>query len=295
MHDRAEDLHTRIDAVAERFRDDPTVSGTLYRERAIREFIVGDPGACPIWWQRAIECYERAGDLYRACGNRVNFGFAQYRLGAYAEAVAILGVAVVEAERMGLDHLLGMAWHNYGLALCELGAVEEARAVEAKAITFFAAQGNLRFEGVSRGYLARILLRTGALAEAEAEARRAVELLEPAKEDRVQALANLAAVLLASSRWTEALVQAREAMALLTLLDKVQEGEALARVVYAEALDATGDSAAARAAIAAARDRLLAAAARIDDPRWRDSFLRNVPENARTLELARVWLAEDGA
>jgi len=66
----------------------------------------------------------------------------------------------------------------------------------------------------------------------------------------------------------------------------------LSRLGYAEALDATGDHAAACAAITEARDRLLAQAARIDDPSRRKTFLENVPENARTLSLARQWLGE---
>jgi ATP/maltotriose-dependent transcriptional regulator MalT len=188
--------------------------------------------------------------------------------------------------------MLGVAWHNLGLVLGCLGAIEEARAVEAKAISLFAAHGNPRWEGSSRGYLARILLLAGEHEEAEAEARRAVELLQPAKANQVLARSILALVLLARRRPAEALAEAREAMELLALLGKVEEGEALARLMVAEALSATGDAEAARAAIADARDRLVATAARIDDPRLRDSFLHNVSENARTLELARAWLGE---
>jgi hypothetical protein len=48
----------------------------------------------------------------------------------------------------------------------------------------------------------------------------------------------------------------------------------------------------ARAAIAPARDRLLKNADKIVDPSYKKSFLENVPENARTLRLARAWLGE---
>jgi hypothetical protein len=36
--------------------------------------------------------------------------------------------------------------------------------------------------------------------------------------------------------------------------------------------------------------RLLRIADRIDDPAYQQSFLEGVPENARTLALAQVWL-----
>jgi hypothetical protein len=64
------------------------------------------------------------------------------------------------------------------------------------------------------------------------------------------------------------------------------------RLVHAEALHATGAHDAARAAIAQARARVTAIADQISDPVYRDSFLAQVPENARTLALATSWLGE---
>jgi hypothetical protein len=62
----------------------------------------------------------------------------------------------------------------------------------------------------------------------------------------------------------------------------------------AETLDASGEHASARAAMAAARARLFVRAARIADPARRASFLERVPEHARILELARAWIDEQG-
>ncbi len=45
-------------------------------------------------------------------------------------------------------------------------------------------------------------------------------------------------------------------------------------------------------AIAEARSRLFEIADRIPSPDYKQSFLENVPENARTLALARVALGE---
>ena len=70
---------------------------------------------------------------------------------------------------------------------------------------------------------------------------------------------------------------------------KPEEGESQVRLMIAEALHATGD-ADARSSIRAARERLLARAAKITSPEWRTSFLENLPENARTLALARELL-----
>jgi len=59
-------------------------------------------------------------------------------------------------------------------------------------------------------------------------------------------------------------------------------------LALAEALDATGDRDAARAAIADARVRLERRADRLGDPGWRASFLA-IADSARTLELAARW------
>jgi eukaryotic-like serine/threonine-protein kinase len=109
---------------------------------------------------------------------------------------------------------------------------------------------------------------------------------------QVPARATLAEVLLSRGLPGDALTEARAAMDVLASFGKVEEGEALARLVYVEALEATDDHAVACAAITEARDRLLTQAARIDDPIRRKTFLENVPENARTLSLARQWLGE---
>jgi tetratricopeptide (TPR) repeat protein len=295
LHEKAEALHARIEAVAERFGDDPTVSAYLHSQSAVRERLAGNFSAFRALTERALQCHERAGNLYDACLTRTNLAHAQCRLGAHADAVACLRAVIVDVERLGLDVYLGVAWQHLGFALVRLGALEEARVVESKAISFFAAQGNRRWEGISRCDLAQILCISSELEEAEAEARRAVELLEPAKAYQIGALAILAAVLLAQGRSPEALAVARKASAMLASLNTIEEGDVLTRLVHAEALRATGNHEAARAAIAEARDRLLAAAARIDDPQWRQSFLQNVPENARTLELAHAWLGEDVA
>jgi eukaryotic-like serine/threonine-protein kinase len=111
---------------------------------------------------------------------------------------------------------------------------------------------------------------------------------------RAPAMAVLARALigLGPGHAAEALDAAREALSTLESLDAIEEGESLVRLTYAEALAAAGDAAAAAAAIARARDSVFARAEGLRDPARRSRFLRDVPENARTVELARAWLEE---
>jgi hypothetical protein len=102
------------------------------------------------------------------------------------------------------------------------------------------------------------------------------------------ALAVLAQALLGRAKNDEGLVRAREAMDLLRSLGALEEGEALVRLTFAEALHANGDPAA-NAVIAEARESLVNRAARISDVRLRSSFLERVAENAATLARAATW------
>ncbi len=106
---------------------------------------------------------------------------------------------------------------------------------------------------------------------------------------RAMALAALAEVLIADGRGAEALPFAAEAREILDALTTIGENDARVRLAHAEALHAAGAAPAARSAIAAARDRLLRRASLIADDELRQSFLERVPENARTLSLARAW------
>jgi hypothetical protein len=132
----------------------------------------------------------------------------------------------------------------------------------------------------------KIVAREGkAAARAEREAAAAAELLLVAPPLRASALAVQARAALRQNRPAEAADLARSALALLEELGAIEEGEALVRLVHAEALAALGDHAASKRAASEARDRLLARAARITDPAWRERFLTEVPDNAGTLAL----------
>jgi hypothetical protein len=71
---------------------------------------------------------------------------------------------------------------------------------------------------------------------------------------------------------------------------RIDEGESIVRLAYAEGLEAVRDYPGAMRAIEAARDRLMARATRIRDGAMRSSFLERVPHHARTVALAHAWL-----
>jgi len=134
--------------------------------------------------------------------------------------------------------------------------------------------------------------RAGDLDHAERELEAALaQLSKSIPIDGPGVLGTVAALYLRGGRPVEALAAAEDGLARYQAMGACGffQGPRL-RLVHAECLAAAGQRDAAHRAVAAARDRLLTMADEIADPDYRRSFLQEVPENRRTLALAREWL-----
>ncbi|WP_437943222.1 protein kinase [Sorangium sp. So ce281] len=249
----------------------------------------GDPSACIASMGAALAAFEDIGDRREACRARLNMGLCYVQFGYFEAAAGVLRAGLEEAERMALDDRVPNALQNLGLALAHAGEVDAARAALRSSIEALTRRGDRRRECESRLQLARVLLLAGEPALAEAEAQAAEALARGVPERLPAAIAARARALLDLGRAGEALAATTQALSLLESGPRDEEGP-LVRLVHAEALAATGQMAEAKGAIALARNGLLVRAGRIGDPVWRERFLRDVPDNARILELAQGWL-----
>ncbi|MGK4003495.1 tetratricopeptide repeat protein [Sorangium sp. So ce1036] len=240
--------------------------------------------------EAAILASEQAGDGRNACSHRAGLGGIYAELGELQRAEGMLRAALGEADRMHLLELKLGVQANLAHVLACRGDLADARALAEEAVTSSRQAGLVRTELFARCYLANIYVVMGDLEVAEREARAAVALSPVAPTLGVQAFAVLARALLGLGRIDEAVRTAAEANSILASFGTLEEGESLVRLTFAEALAASGRHEEAAAAIAAARTALLARADKLSDPTWRERFLRDVPDNARTLELARRWL-----
>jgi tetratricopeptide (TPR) repeat protein len=150
-------------------------------------------------------------------------------------------------------------------------------------------------QGVAHAMLAKVLAASGELREAETYARRACELLAPFLSYLVYARTVLSNVLLARGRATEA-----RQVADLGVRDVARMGSwgvfaAAMHLSLAEACFADGDSRTGEMALREAVECVRARAADIPDPATRERFQRQVPANARILELARQRWGEAAA
>ncbi|KYG06256.1 hypothetical protein BE21_35910 [Sorangium cellulosum] len=211
----------------------------------------------------------------------------------------LLGAAE-PAERALLslrDDDMGMAssFRPFVLAwlLADRGALGEARAWAEELVASGRARRFSQDEGRGRWALAEVLRRAGELDAADAEAQAALAMLgATCPIDVPGVLATLAAVRLAQGRAGEGAAVAEEGLAKYKAMGgcSLFFRSAFLRLIHAECLEAAGEREAARAAIAEARRCVLANAEKIESAVDRASFLDDVPENRRTLALARQWL-----
>jgi serine/threonine protein kinase len=276
-------------------RDEPVLAGHMHFCRAFRaETVSGDPAAVLHELEQCVACFEVVGDLRRSCLQRRNVGYAKLELGLFEAAEVDLQAALTSALRLQIGVVASGARQAMAVALAHRGRLAEARALAIEAREWFSRRQDVRMATLSRIDLAAILAREGDLLAAEREARASLEYLAQVPGHarlRPMALAALARIVAARGGREEAAQLAAEAAALLELFGSVEKGEALVRLVHAEALEAGGEHAEACATIARARERVLARAHRISREDWRKSFLENIPEHARTLALAQAWLA----
>ncbi|WP_437720726.1 protein kinase domain-containing protein [Sorangium sp. So ce861] len=269
---------------------DSEVDAHIHQMRSYLAMCGGDLGAGVSSLKATALAFERAGDHRNTCNTRANLGVGYAELGDFERAESMLRAALAEADRMHLHDARFAAEMNLAQVLACRGQLAEARSLAESAAASTRRAGLVRTELLARCYLAKIALVSGDLDVAEREARAALALAPGAPTHAVQASAVLARALLGLGRVEEAMQAAAEASAQLSEFGTLEEGEPLVRLTYAEALAASGRHAEASAAIASARAALLARADKLSDPTWRERFLRDVPDNARTLELARQWL-----
>ncbi len=278
---RARELLARIEALT--LTGMPLAEAHRERARASSAFRGDkDLGAYVEFTRAGIERLEAAGDERTLAQQRTNLGYALTLLGA-PETEQVLLDGIAEAERLGLPLQAGTHRQNLGLIYMRQGRIVEALAVERASIDTFREAGDKRFEAASHVYLSTILEAARDFEGAESSARVALEMAASYPTRKATALGALAAARLARGDAPSALEAAWEGMALLETLGALEEGEEKLRFVHAAALAAVGRKDEAARAFATARERLRERATRIRDPRWRKSFLENVPENVALL------------
>jgi tetratricopeptide (TPR) repeat protein len=267
--------------------EDPLAEPWFKMALASASMISGDRSQFIYYIQDTIRGFERLGDQRTACLQRMDLGFGLFQIADYAGVVTTLSQVIKEAERLNLRRIPGAAMRALCPALARIGRVEEAKDVARHAISLLSAQGDLQQASSVRIHLAQLHALSNRWELAREEILAALANLITMAPVRPHALATLARIELRDQKVAEALRYATEAMRLFKPMSGVDAGETLVRLVYAEALLASGQQDAARAAAQDALRYLTLRAQSISTPEHRDAFLQKIPESAQTLAFAR--------
>ena len=286
-HDRAQ----HIEQLLEPHLDgcSASLAATVWHMRSFLAAFGSDLGGAATALGHAVRLWDAAGKQHQRCLDQGNLGVMLGDLGLYEEGIEMLRTAIVTAERLGVEHLR-LFHSDLALALARRGDMAQAREI----------LGRLRIDieedvresahlAIARARVALLDSEPLAALDETMSALRAIGHSDSFAHARAYALAVRARACLMLEQPDAALACARAAFALVESCGSLEQGDALARLVHAEALHAAGRHAEARDAIARARRRLLEQAARIQEPRWRHTFLTCVEENQQILALAQAW------
>jgi tetratricopeptide (TPR) repeat protein len=239
--------------------------------------------------EQAVAFLTASAEAFRQVGDLLGGSMALSLLAAQLVDLGSPRTGPVLAEATEIMHRLGRSANaeevNRGLWLLNEGELPEAERILRGALLESDKWGS----SGCRCYLSTVLIRRGKHEEAEQLARVALDHRHGEHRYRGWAGAALGYALTGQGRIQEALQEAISALQALDASSSPVEGDAFIRLAHVEALHANGLVDEARSAIAAARARLTARADKVRDPELRASFLERIPENARTMALARSW------
>jgi tetratricopeptide (TPR) repeat protein len=239
----------------------------------------------------SIASFREAGDPQGLLFAIAYHGVCLSFLGSFERAEQELGEALTTSRRLGARFVEILAQLFLAPAVAHRGEGLSALMLLTEVQRSSAELGLRVMEGLAQRALAQGWLLAGDVEAALRCAESAVDLTAGAQPFQAEALATLAHVRARRGEQAEALALAREAMAILGDLGSIGPMEAGVRLVHVEALRAAGDEEGVRAALAAARDRLVARAARIREPELQRSFLEEVHTHRKTFALAGKWLS----
>ncbi|AUX39749.1 uncharacterized protein SOCE26_011440 [Sorangium cellulosum] len=293
LRDMAAPILERLRAIAPgAAEEDPMSAAEMHSTRAQWELHVNrNPEAAVLQSQAA----ER---LLQLAGNRFNQGFA-----AGESAMALMMLGAFEEAHARLLHAVELAAKDSVCVtfcrflrcclLVEQGMPAEAVTEAQGALEAEKARGqSIIFHGFEN-VLAAALLSSGQLDASERMLVAAGAGASGYYWMDTEARGIRASLLLARGQIADAIRESEEVIALCRSAGVYPLRHTATLLTRAEALHAAGDIDAAKLAIREARDDLLARAACIEVPAYRESFLTRSPANARTLALAAAWL--DGA
>jgi tetratricopeptide (TPR) repeat protein len=274
---------------------DAIVRGWLHTIRGVFLLFLRDtPWQARFHSERGHQAFLEIGEERNDVGALTGLALALACLGDLPGALASLEEADARALRLGEQFLIALSGLHVFLVLSSSSEADHWRQARTRARSFLGTgSGNILHVGIAHAVLAKVAVHFGELPEAEAQARQACDILQHLSPPfLLQARLVLGAALLAQGRSSEARqvvesgVEGLEPPGLAGYF-AIQAHLSLAEVCFAQ-----GDTEAGNASLRQALSSLRLRAEDIPEPAVRERFLRQVPENARVLMLARECWGE---
>jgi len=290
------ELHLRRleQVTADVMAHDPVTAACVELSRSMWAFHVErDPWALLEHAERAAEHYRRSGGVGMLPFVQSRFGVAYSQLGLFERAEQEFTRTLATALTAGMEAILVRA--SQAFMWIEQGRIDDGFSMATSVVHEASTRGDRNHYWMGRALMIEIQIQRG---DFEADGDELHALLEEAAAEPYAGMWYLtvcACARLAQGRAQEAAALADLAFSRSRSFDIgycIRHAKLL--LVRAEAFHALGEHQAARSAIAEARDDVLRRAARIPDAAVRRSFLENILDHRRTLELARQWLGEAG-
>lgn len=247
-------------------------------------------GACP--W-RGFKVAEQGWRDFSAVASergmnvmQILSGLSLAATGELEGAAELLREAVATARRTEQHLMVETALVALSLVLANSPTQVERQEAHAWALERVEVDSNPYVPGMRHALLARMNAEGGALREAELHARKACEMLVPFQAYVAYARTVLSTILKAQGRASEARQVAEVGVRELERMGSEGVYAVAMHLALAEACFAEGDESTGEEALHKALRCVRARASDFPEPEARERFLRQVAENARTLELA---------
>ncbi len=268
-------------------RDNIARGWTYFARAYVHHYLEAHPWQACLAAEEAVRSFREVNSDRNRTAPQAVWGLTLEALGDRPRAIAVLRDAVETCK---------LAGQTYATAACEMqlvlvlsSSLDSAHQEETRHLArhmLETNQGNLVFLGVAHLALAKVSVAQGWYTEAETHARQACELIGVILHFQVVARTLLSALLRAQGRVQEARAEAEACGQMLERMGGMGAAAVGAWLALAEACFAQGDTDAGDEALGQASRCMNLRAQDLPDSATRERFLRDVPENARTRELA---------
>jgi tetratricopeptide (TPR) repeat protein len=264
--------------------------GCIYLARLMFAMADGNLSAAARHAQASQAAYRQAGALRDAVGMLTNAGCVLEELGAHEEAERCFIAVMQDGKRLGVPRWITEASGNLGVVYLRRGQLEDAERTLRQSAEGYAQTAMNSLQAIALFCLARVVFARGDDEAASDYLQRALELSDSEPWAKASVLAAVSQLSLLRGDASDALKAAEQAVQLMRE-HQLFEHVALMRTAHVESLLACGRTEEARNALREASAWIQEQARKIDEPKLRESFLRNIPEHQRILQLAERWLA----